>query len=201
MSKTTVSAPANIAFIKYWGAHDLQRALPMNSSISMTLEQCVTLCTVEVLDRAGGDEIWLAEPGGGFGTPDPEFAGRIRDHLDRIRKWAGRRDEFVKRAAFALLASVALKDRAATDAQFLRCLPLIEKAAHDERNFVKKGVNWALRGVGSRNLVLHTAAVALARKLAAADASAPRWVGKDALRQLASAATLRRVKRRSGADA
>jgi diphosphomevalonate decarboxylase len=92
MSKTTYAAPANIAFIKYWGAHDLERALPMNSSISMTLEQCVTQCTVEVLDRAGGDEIWLAEPGGGFGTPDPEFAGRIREHLDRIRKWAGREE-------------------------------------------------------------------------------------------------------------
>lgn len=118
----------------------------------------------------------------------------------KIRKWAGRRDEFVKRAAFALLASVALKDRTATDAQFLRCLPLIGKAAQDERNFVKKGVNWALRGVGSRNLALHEASVALARKLAAAEAAAPRWVGKDALRQLASAATLRRVKRQSGAN-
>ena len=113
----------------------------------------------------------------------------------------GRRDEFVKRAAFALLAGVALKDRMATDAQLLGCLPLIEKAAQDERNFVKKGVNWALRGIGSRNLALHTASIALARKLAAAEAAAPRWVGKDALRQLASAATMRRVKRHSGADA
>jgi len=121
--------------------------------------------------------------------------------LAKIRKWAGRRDEFVKRAAFALLAGVALKDRTATDAQLLRCLPLIEKAAQDERNFVKKGVNWALRGIGSRNLALHTASIALARKLAAAEAAAPRWVGKDALRQLASAATMRRVKRHSGADA
>jgi len=89
MSKTTVSAPANIAFIKYWGARDLSRALPMNSSISMTLEHCVTQCTVEVLDHAGGDEVWLAEPDGGFGAPAPEYAQRIRDHLDRVRKWAG----------------------------------------------------------------------------------------------------------------
>ena len=121
--------------------------------------------------------------------------------LAKIRKWAGQRDEFVKRAAFALLAGVALKDRMATDAQLLGCLPLIEKAAQDERNFVKKGVNWALRGIGSRNLALHTASIALARKLAADEAAAPRWVGKDALRQLASAATMRRVKRHSGADA
>jgi diphosphomevalonate decarboxylase len=90
MSKTTISAPANIAFIKYWGARDLERALPMNSSISMTLEHCVTLCTAELLGHAGEDEVWLAEPDGGFGTPEPEFAQRMRHQLDRIRKWAGR---------------------------------------------------------------------------------------------------------------
>jgi diphosphomevalonate decarboxylase len=90
MSKTTVSAPANIAFIKYWGARDLDRALPMNPSISMTLEHCVTQCTVETLGHGGEDEVWLAEPDGGFGTPEPEFAQRMREHLNRIRKWAGR---------------------------------------------------------------------------------------------------------------
>ncbi|HEY7213578.1 MAG TPA: diphosphomevalonate decarboxylase [Thermoanaerobaculia bacterium] len=92
MSKATVSAPANIAFIKYWGAHDLERALPMNSSISMTLEECVTQCTVELLDHSGTDEIWLAEPDGGFGTPEPEYAQRMRDQLNRVRKWADRKE-------------------------------------------------------------------------------------------------------------
>jgi len=115
----------------------------------------------------------------------------------KIRKWATRRDEFVKRAAFALLASVALKDKSARDADFLRGLELIEKAASDERNFVKKAVNWALRGIGSRNLALNEAAVALARKLAGSTEAAPRWIGKDALRQLATAATRRRLAARS----
>ncbi len=92
MSKATVTAPANIAFIKYWGARDLDRAIPMNTSISMTLEHCVTQCTVETLDHGGEDEVWLAEPDGGFGTPDPEFARRMRDQLDRIRQWAGRKE-------------------------------------------------------------------------------------------------------------
>ena len=77
MSKTTVSAPANIAFVKYWGARDLARRLPMNTSISMTLEHCVSQCTVETLDHGGEDEVWRAEPDGGFGTPDPEFARRV----------------------------------------------------------------------------------------------------------------------------
>jgi len=115
----------------------------------------------------------------------------------KIRKWATSRDEFVKRASFALLASVALKDKEARDADFLRGLKLIEKAATDERNFVKKAVNWALRGIGSRNLGLNEAAVALSKKLAASTEAAPRWIGKDALRQLGSAATRRRLKARS----
>ncbi len=90
MSKTTISAPANIAFIKYWGAHDLDKALPLNSSLSMTLDNCVTLCTVETLEHEGTDEVWLAEPGGGFGSLDSEFDRRVRTQLDRIRRWAGR---------------------------------------------------------------------------------------------------------------
>jgi diphosphomevalonate decarboxylase len=92
MSKATVSAPANIAFIKYWGARDLDQAIPMNTSISMTLEHCVSQCTVETLDHGGEDEVWLAEPDGGFGTPDPDFARRMREQLDRIRQWAGRKE-------------------------------------------------------------------------------------------------------------
>ena len=113
----------------------------------------------------------------------------------QIRKWSNHRDEFVKRAAFALLASAALKNKESTDSQYLRALKLIEKAARDERNFVKKAVNWALRGIGGRNPALNKAAVALAKKLAASDESAPRWVGKDALRQLASPAVQRRLAR------
>jgi diphosphomevalonate decarboxylase len=93
MSKTTVAAPANIAFIKYWGARDLDLALPMNSSISMTLDHCVTRCTVEILD-GGHDEIWLSEPDGGFGTPDSEFTRRVVEQLGRVREWAGREEPF-----------------------------------------------------------------------------------------------------------
>ena len=111
----------------------------------------------------------------------------------KVAQWSSRREEFVKRASFALLASVALHDKKADDAAFRRCLPLIERAATDERNFVKKGVNWALRAIGRRNSALHTAAVEVARGLAESEAPAPRWVGKDALRELASAAVMRRL--------
>jgi 3-methyladenine DNA glycosylase AlkD len=112
----------------------------------------------------------------------------------KIRKWAGSRDEFVKRASFALLASMALKHKESTDADYLRTLPLVEKAASDERNFVKKAVSWALRGIGRRTVALNQKSIALAKKLAASEAAAPRWIGKDALRELSSAAVQKRLK-------
>lgn len=113
--------------------------------------------------------------------------------LAKIRKWATSREEYVKRASFALLASVALKNKNVAEKDLARCLPLIEKAASDDRNFVKKGVSWALRGVGERSLALNKAAVTLAKKLAASKDPAPRWIGKDALRQLATPAAQKRV--------
>jgi 3-methyladenine DNA glycosylase AlkD len=104
----------------------------------------------------------------------------------KVEQWARSGDEFVKRAAFALLASVALHDKKAPDALFIEALPLIERAASDDRNFVKKGVSWALRGIGKRRgESLRSAAVALAERLAASDDPATRWVGRDALKDLA----------------
>jgi 3-methyladenine DNA glycosylase AlkD len=102
----------------------------------------------------------------------------------KVDQWSGRRDEFVKRAAFALLASLALHDKPTGDEPFLRSLPLIEGAASDDRNFVKKGVSWALRGIGRRNPRLRVAALDVARRLAASDDAAARWIGKDAIRDL-----------------
>jgi 3-methyladenine DNA glycosylase AlkD len=111
----------------------------------------------------------------------------------KVAQWSDERDEFVKRAAFALLASLAGHDKHSGDEAFARCLPLIERAATDERNFVKKGVSWALRGVGRRSLLLHDAAVTAARRLADSPQAAARWVGKDALRDLTRPAVTRRL--------
>jgi 3-methyladenine DNA glycosylase AlkD len=111
----------------------------------------------------------------------------------KVTAWAPRSEEFVRRAAFALLASLALHDKQAKDAQFLRALPLIERAAPDQRNFVKKGVSWALRSIGRRNALLHAPCVALSERLAASPKPAARWVGKDALRELTSASLKKRL--------
>ena len=112
---------------------------------------------------------------------------RIPHAFGKVAQWVGRRDEFQKRAAFALLACLALHDKRADNKAFMQCLPLIEAAATDERNFVKKGVSWALRAIGGRNEELKSEAVALARRLSSAADRTSRWVGKDVLRALTKA--------------
>ena len=102
----------------------------------------------------------------------------------KIDRWTRRREEFVKRAGFALLASVALHDKRAPDAPFVRALGLIAREACDDRNFVKKGVSWALRSIGRRNPALKAAALSLARRLAASDDRTARWIGRDAVKDL-----------------
>lgn len=105
--------------------------------------------------------------------------------FSKIEKWSKAKDEFVKRAAFALLASCAVHKQGA-DAQFLRGLELIEREAGDPRNFVKKANNWALRAIGGKkNPKLRAAARELAERLASSDDATPRWNGKDALRTFA----------------
>ena len=101
----------------------------------------------------------------------------------KIKKWSSEKGEHQRRASFALLASVALHDRKGPDAPFIKALPLIEKAATDERNFVKKGVNWALRAIGSRSAVCRAAAKEVADRLAESESASARWIGKDALRE------------------
>jgi len=112
----------------------------------------------------------------------------------KIRTWAVDDREFVKRAAFAIIAGLAAHDKAAGDRDFERFLPIIKRAATDDRNFVKKAVNWALRNIGKRNRRLNRRAVAVAREIARIDSPAARWIATDALRELSSAAVTRRLR-------
>jgi 3-methyladenine DNA glycosylase AlkD len=102
----------------------------------------------------------------------------------QIRKWAASRAEFVRRAAFATIAALAVHDKAADDRVFIDALPLIEKYAFDDRNFVKKAVNWALRNIGKRNETLRPEAIACAERVRAQGTSTARWIAADALREL-----------------
>ena len=118
----------------------------------------------------------------------------------RVTQWSKEEGEFVKRAAFALLWSLTVHDKLASDEQFRQGLILVLRAASDERHFVKKAVNMALRAIGKRNPTLNSAAVIVARRLTESPDAASRWVGKDALRELTSPSVTRRLATRRAAE-
>jgi len=111
----------------------------------------------------------------------------------KVTQWSSSKHEFVKRTAFALLWSLSVHDKRAGNELFVQGLALIERAADDERNFVKKAVNMALRAIGKRNRALNAAAAAVARRLACSPNATARWVGKDALGELTSPSVMRRL--------
>jgi 3-methyladenine DNA glycosylase AlkD len=111
----------------------------------------------------------------------------------KVSDWSEREEEFVKRAAFALIACLAWHDKQAKDEKFIELLPVIVSGATDERNFVKKAVNWALRNVGKRKLSLNQAALETARKIQQLDAKAARWIAADAIRELSGEAVQKRL--------
>jgi 3-methyladenine DNA glycosylase AlkD len=112
----------------------------------------------------------------------------------KVSQWSSKRHEFQKRTAFALLWSLTVHDKRATDEPFIHGLALIEREASDERHFVKKAVNMALRAVGKRNRALNAAAVGVARRLADSEDPTAKWVGRDALRELTSPRLTKRLK-------
>lgn len=107
--------------------------------------------------------------------------------------WSSRKEEFVKRAAFALMAAMAAHDKTEDDARFKRFLKIIIVQSDDERNFVKKAVNWALRGIGKRNRALNKEAIATAKKILERPSKAARWIASDALRELTGGAVRQRL--------
>src|SRR4029077_9443779 len=103
---------------------------------------------------------------------------------EKTEEWSRRPEEFVKRASFSLVAYLAYKDKTAPDASFVRFLRVIEREAHDERNFVKQAVNWALRNIGKRNIRLNQEAIRVAEKIRQQGSRSARWIAADALREL-----------------
>jgi 3-methyladenine DNA glycosylase AlkD len=114
----------------------------------------------------------------------------------RALLWTKRKDEFQKRAGFALVAYLAYRDKSAPDVQFEKFLKIIERESSDDRNFVRKAVNWALRNIGKRNLRLNRAAIATARRIQKSESRAARWIAGDALRELRGDAVRSRLRRK-----
>ena len=123
---------------------------------------------------------------------------RTRFAWDKARKWPARPEEFVKRAGFTLMAALAVHDKQAPDRRFMSFLPIIRREATDERKYVMKGVNWALRAIGKRNPALNQAAIRAAEEIRLLDSPAARWIAADALRELRSEAVSRRLASRRG---
>ena len=112
----------------------------------------------------------------------------------KIHDWSVREEEFVKRAAFALMACLAWHDKKASDEKLVALFPVIIRGATDERNFVRKAVNWALRNIGKRNLNLNRAAMNAAKQIRQLDSKAARWIATDAIKELESEAVQRRLR-------
>ena len=113
----------------------------------------------------------------------------------KILDWSMREEEFVKRTAYSLLACLAWHDKKAEDEKFIKMFPVIRRGALDERNYVKKAVNWALRNIGKRNVNLNKAAIDVAREIHKSDSKAARWIATDAIRELESDAVQKRLKK------
>lgn len=102
----------------------------------------------------------------------------------KTREWSRKKEEFYKRSGFALMASLAVHDKKAKDREFLVYLPVIKRESTDERNYVRKAVNWALRQIGKRNPKLRKAALKAAKEIYNIDSKAARWIAADAIREL-----------------
>jgi 3-methyladenine DNA glycosylase AlkD len=112
-------------------------------------------------------------------------------------EWSEREEEFVKRAAFALMAALAIHDKKADDEMFEMFLPVIKREATDERNFVKKAINWALRQIGKRNQTLNRVAIDTGQEIRRIDSRAARWIAADALRELTGEQVQQRLRAKS----
>ena len=110
-------------------------------------------------------------------------------------EWSSREEEFVKRAGFVLIATMAVHDKKAEDDRFLKFFPLIIREATDSRNYVKKGVNWALRQIGKRNLTLNKKAIKTAEKIKTIESKAAKWIAADAIRELKSESVQKRLRK------
>ena len=114
---------------------------------------------------------------------------------EKAVEWSNRNEQFVKRAGFVLMARLAVSDKKADDSRFEQFFPMMLREADDERNFVKKAVNWALRQIGKRNLALNVKAIETAKEMQGVDSKSARWIASDAIRELNGEAVQKRLRK------
>lgn len=164
-------------------------------------ETRILACLIEDPKMVTGEQmdIWTGE----FGSWDVcdqccmKLFRKTPYAYQKIDEWSKRDEEFVKRAAFTLIATLAVHDRKAPDEKFIELFPLIIRASIDNRNFVKKAVNWALRQIGKRNLELNTKSIEVARKIDKLESISAKWIAKDAIRELLSEKVQKRLQEKA----
>lgn len=176
--------------ISLWNTriHEARILAPMISNPALTTEQLLDKWVTDI-------DSWDICDGfcGGLVDKTP-FA------IAKAFEWIKHEEEFVRRAGFVVIAALAVHDKKATDRSFERFFPLFLEYASDERNFVRKAVNWALREIGKRNVRLNKKAVLLAEKIRKQDTKSARWIATDALRELQSDSIQQRLARKASSQ-
>lgn len=196
--------PQNTLGISLYDLRPLAKTIPKNHKLALALwktgihEARLLAPIVDIPREATEDQLeqWISDFDSwdicdqccGNLFKDTKFAKK------KILQWSKRKEEFVKRTAFALICEFAYHDKTMKDEEFEKYFTLIKREATDERNFVRKAVNWALRNIGKRNKVLNQKAIKIAEELKKMDNKTARWIASDALRELTSEAVQKRLK-------
>jgi 3-methyladenine DNA glycosylase AlkD len=192
--------------ISMYALRDMAKTIPKNHALALELwasgihEARILAGLVEEPDKVTEAQLerWVAD----FDSWDivdqlSEMIAKTPYVLPKIHQWSAREEEFVRRAAFSLIAEVSFYHKKMADAEFEQFFPLIITAATDERNFVKKAVNWALRNIGKRNKVLNKRAIEVAKKIQKLDSKSARWIAADAIRELTGETVQARLAKRA----
>ncbi|HXZ21117.1 MAG TPA: DNA alkylation repair protein [Candidatus Acidoferrales bacterium] len=215
-----IGSPRSVEKLSYWGIqtsracglsapqmHALAREAGRDHALALELWQCgvheARHIAAMVADPALVTESLMEEWARDFASWDVVdtcccyLFVRTAHAWNKVVVWSRRPEEFIKRAGFSTMAYLAIHDKSASDEKFRALLPIIEREAHDERNFVRKAVNWALRQIGKRNLRLNRSAIAAGERIRRQDSRSARWIAADALRELRSPAVQRRLRQRT----
>jgi len=195
----------NTLGISMYTLRDMAKTIPKNHKLALELwnsgfhEARILASLVDEPEKVTGEQLdrWVAD----FDSWDvvDQVSALIAQTpyvIWKIHEWSARDEEFVKRAAFSLIAEISFHHKKMADDEFEQFFPVIVRAATDERNFVKKAVNWALRNIGKRDKFLNGRAIKVAKDIQKIDSRSARWIASDAIRELSSQAIQKRLEKR-----
>ena len=196
---------SNTLGISMYTLRDMAKTIPKNHKLALELwksgihEARILASLVDEPEKVTDEQLerWVADfDSWDVGDQVSALIAQTPFVIRKIHEWSARDEEFVKRAAFSLIAEISFYHKKMADAEFEQFFPLIMRAATDERNFVKKAVNWALRNIGKRNKFLNRRAIEVAKEIQTIDSKSARWIAADAIRELTSEAVQKRLEKR-----